>query len=128
MSTRVFSPCLRGVCFLSAVLLFGSCSRTSPPDPPPPPAAPTIQVSTLGDEIERLAPLAGGQVGVGAVHLESGTSYFLEPDVAFPMASSYKVPIAVQLLHRVEEGEVDGDPCRHDGGYWQGEPHGPDQP
>ena len=106
MSTTLCSPRLRGVLFLSAGLLFASCTRTSLPAPPAAPRTPSIQVSGLGAEIQRLALLAGGQVGVGAVHLESGRSYFLEPDVAFPMASSYKVPIAVQLLHRVEEGEV----------------------
>ena len=35
-----------------------------------------------------------------------GRSAFLNPDETFPMASTYKVPIAVQLLHRVDRGEL----------------------
>lgn len=60
----------------------------------------------LEQEIARLAELAAGRVGVGAVHLETGRAVYLNPDERFPMASSYKVPIAVQLLTRVERGEI----------------------
>ena len=58
----------------------------------------------LEREIARLAALSGGTMGVAAVHLESGASAFLNPKEPFPLASSYKVPIAVELLHRVDEG------------------------
>ncbi len=61
----------------------------------------------LERELQRLAPLSGGVMGVGVVHLESGRSAFLNADEPFPMASTYKVPIAVELLHRVDEGELD---------------------
>ncbi|WP_419943137.1 class A beta-lactamase [Candidatus Palauibacter sp.] len=57
-------------------------------------------------EIERLAPNSGGTVGVGAVHLETGRAVWFNEDERFPMASSYKVPIAVQLLSRVDRGEI----------------------
>jgi len=60
----------------------------------------------LQQEIERLAPLAGGSVGVAAVHLESGREVYFNRGERFPMASTYKVPIAVQLLTRVDRGEV----------------------
>jgi len=60
----------------------------------------------LQQEIERLAPLAGGTVGVAAVHLESGREVYFNRGDRFPMASTYKVPIAVQLLTRVDRGEV----------------------
>jgi beta-lactamase class A len=46
-------------------------------------------------------------MGVAAVHLESGRSAFFNGDEPFPMASTYKVPIAVELLHRVDEGKLD---------------------
>jgi beta-lactamase class A len=46
-------------------------------------------------------------MGVGVVHLESGRRAFLNADEPFPMASTYKVPIAVQILHRVGEKELD---------------------
>lgn len=63
----------------------------------------------LERELARLAESSGGTMGVGAVHLESGRSAWLNPDEAFPMASTYKVPIAVHLLRLVEEGEMSLD-------------------
>jgi len=61
---------------------------------------------TLEREFERLAVFSGGTMGVGAVHLESGRSAWLNADEAFPMASTYKVPIAVHLLNLVDEGRL----------------------
>jgi beta-lactamase class A len=63
-------------------------------------------LSRLEREIARLAKGAGGVVGVSAVHLESTRRVFLNGSERFPMASTYKVPIAVQLLTRVDKGEV----------------------
>jgi len=60
----------------------------------------------LRDEVARLANDSGGRVGVGAIHLESGRAVYHNGDDAFPMASTYKVPIAVQLLTRVDQGEL----------------------
>jgi beta-lactamase class A len=45
-------------------------------------------------------------VGVSAYHLESGRRISLRGGERFPMASSYKVPIAVELLRRVDVGEI----------------------
>jgi beta-lactamase class A len=64
-------------------------------------------VARLEAEIERFARGAGGTVGVSAVHLESGRSISLNGGERFPMASTYKVPIAVRLFERVDAGEVD---------------------
>ncbi|MBI2403339.1 MAG: class A beta-lactamase, partial [Gemmatimonadetes bacterium] len=75
----------------------------------PLPAQQDPGLTRLEREITRLAALAGGRVGVGAVHLPSGRALYLNGDERFPMASSYKVPIAVQLLTRVERGEVSLD-------------------
>ena len=61
----------------------------------------------LERELERLAASSGGTMGIAAVHIESGRSAWLNPDEPFPMASTYKVPIAVQLLHLVDQGELD---------------------
>ena len=72
-------------------------------------AAPQVRdpgLARLEQEIARLAPLAGGTVGVAAVHLESGREVYFNRVEPFPMASTYKVPIAVQLLTRVDQGEV----------------------
>ena len=62
--------------------------------------------SKLAAEIARLEQLSGGVIGVAAVHLESGERVYHNRDMKFPMASTYKVPIAVQLLHRVDHGEL----------------------
>lgn len=63
-------------------------------------------LSRLVEELERIEELSGGTLGVGAVHLETGREAYLNADEAFPMASTYKVPIAVQLLTRVDAGEI----------------------
>ena len=69
-------------------------------------AAADPDLARLQRETERLASLAGGTLGVGALHLETGRSVFVSGAERFPMASAYKVPIAVQLLSRVDGGEV----------------------
>ncbi len=76
---------------------------------PAPATAADPAIERLLAEIERLAEASGGTVGVGALHIESGRRAFLHPDERFPMASTYKVPIAVQLLTRVDRGEISLD-------------------
>lgn len=61
---------------------------------------------SLEREFQRLAPLSGGTMGIAALHLESGRGAWLNADDAFPMASTYKIPIAVHLLRLVEEGKL----------------------
>jgi beta-lactamase class A len=63
-------------------------------------------LARLQAEVERLAGHAGGRVGVGAIHLESGDTLFLNADEGFPMASTYKVPVATRVLDRVDRGEL----------------------
>ncbi len=61
----------------------------------------------LERELQRLGSLSSGLMGVAAVHLESGRSAFLNADEPFPMASTFKVPIAVELLQRVDEKKLE---------------------
>lgn len=75
----------------------GSSSSSLPAEP----ALPRLE-----REIARLAKSAGGVVGVSAVHLESNRRVSLNGSERFPMASTFKVPIAVQLLSRVDKGEL----------------------
>ena len=63
-------------------------------------------LSRLQTEIEQLSTISQGKVGVGIIHLESGRELFINRDEAFPMASTYKVPIAVQLLTLIDSGKV----------------------
>jgi beta-lactamase class A len=73
-------------------------------------AAPTLHGQTrLEQEIARIAPLSGGMVGVAAVHIESGRSLYVNADDQFPLASTYKVPIAVAAFKLVEEGKLNLD-------------------
>jgi beta-lactamase class A len=58
-------------------------------------------------EIARIEPASGGQLGVAAVHLESGRSFFYKADDQYPMASTYKVPMAVQAFTLAEQGKLD---------------------
>lgn len=60
----------------------------------------------LEREIARLAKGAGGVVGVSAVHLETNRRVSLNGVERYPMASTFKVPIAVQLLTRVDRAEI----------------------
>ena len=62
-------------------------------------------IERLNAEIERLAAISEGTVGVAIVHLESGRSLYLNKTERFPMASTFKVPVAVEVLHRVDEGD-----------------------
>jgi beta-lactamase class A len=65
-----------------------------------------VPFQRLEREISRAAKSAGGTVGVSAIHIESGRRIILNSSERFPMASTYKVPIAVQLLARVDQGEI----------------------
>ena len=74
--------------------------------PTTPAAATDPGLARLEAEMTRLATIAGGKVGVAAVHLETGRQVMLNRGEPFPMASTYKVPIAVQLLTRVDSGSL----------------------
>ena len=60
----------------------------------------------LEREVVRLAKITDGVVGLSALHIESNRRLTLHGEDRFPMASSFKVPIAVQLLARADRGEV----------------------
>ena len=60
----------------------------------------------LEAELQRLIPLSAGKMGIGVVHLETGRELFLNGDEGFPMASTFKVPIAVQFLTLVDQGKA----------------------
>jgi beta-lactamase class A len=63
-------------------------------------------LARLEAEMTRLATIAGGKVGVGVVHLETGREVMLNRGEPFPMASTFKVPVAVRLLTRVDSGSL----------------------
>ncbi|MBN1224447.1 MAG: class A beta-lactamase [Candidatus Aminicenantes bacterium] len=63
-------------------------------------------LSRLEKEIGRLSKGAKGVVGVGAIHLQTGREVYLNKGVRFPMASTYKVPIATKLFSLVDAGKI----------------------
>lgn len=62
-------------------------------------------VSKLEAEMARVARVGGGVAGAAAIHVETGRVAVLRGREAFPMASTFKIPIAVKLLEMVERGE-----------------------
>jgi beta-lactamase class A len=79
----------------------------------PPAAQPTAThavydttLAALAGVVERIATEAGGTAGVAILHLETGSRYVRHGSERFPMASVYKIPIALRVLQRVDAGEV----------------------
>jgi len=61
-------------------------------------------LTKLEAEMARIAVVGGGVVGASAIHVETGRKANLRAGERFPMASTFKIPIAVELLARVDEG------------------------
>lgn len=57
-------------------------------------------------ELTRIAGLEKGIVGLAARRLSGGPTLLLNPAVRFPMASVFKIPIAVEVLRRADRGET----------------------
>lgn len=83
-----------------AIVLAASCSE---------PASSESTSNNLLEEIARIDAATDANIGVSAIHLESGRSFELNGDDRFPMASTYKVGIAIKVLHMVEKGELSLD-------------------
>jgi beta-lactamase class A len=58
------------------------------------------------DEIARIVSLTTAEVGVCATHVESGERIALNPERSFPLASTYKIPIAMLSLMLVQQGQL----------------------
>ncbi|NIP59059.1 MAG: serine hydrolase, partial [Gemmatimonadetes bacterium] len=100
-SPRLPNLPLLAACFLTLGLPgLGAVAQAPPGDPS------DGTPGRLRAELLRLAGGVDGTVGVGVHHLESGVDLYLNGDEAFPMASTYKVPVAVELLRRVDRGDL----------------------
>ena len=64
------------------------------------------ELSAIQQQIEFVAHATDGVVGVSATHIESGRSVSVRGSEGFPMASAFKVPVAVQLMTMVEGGQL----------------------
>ena len=94
------------VLFLWAMLALTTSGFSQSKTSPPTQKGPDIVTQRLNQELERIVKLAKGKVGVCAVHLESGKQVSLNLQERFPMASTIKVAIAVQLFTKIEKGEL----------------------
>jgi beta-lactamase class A len=63
----------------------------------------------LESRLARIGATAAGNVGIAALHLESGEGVSVNGAVRFPMASTMKVAIAWRLLELVDRGDVQLD-------------------
>ena len=61
-------------------------------------------IAPLKKQIEQAAKRARGEVGIAVKHLESGTEILVNADKKFPMASTYKLPILVEVFYQASEG------------------------
>ena len=84
---------------LAASLLFSSPAAQTP-------SGDTTSLAALERRIERIAAESGATVGVTAIHVESGERVSVRGGERFPMQSVFKLPIALQLLRRVDAGAV----------------------
>src|SRR5262245_7808401 len=66
-------------------------------------------LSPLEDKIDRIISRSRGTIGVSLIHVESGATLSVHGDERFPMASVYKLPIAIELLSQVSAGVLSLD-------------------
>jgi beta-lactamase class A len=69
-------------------------------------AASGPDLSALEARFGRIAAASRGEVGVGLIHVESGARLAIRGDQRFPMASVYKLTIALELLTQVSLGQL----------------------
>lgn len=93
LSNRHYTQLMRTVC-----LLFIAAGL--------PAAAADPALSRLEQQIEYVSHATDAVVGVSAEHIESGRSVSLRGPEHFPMASAFKLPMAVQILSLVDEGKL----------------------
>jgi beta-lactamase class A len=58
-------------------------------------------LSALEEKFARIVDRSRGQVGVSLIHVETGATVAVRGDQRFPMASVYKLPIAIELLTQI---------------------------
>jgi beta-lactamase class A len=60
----------------------------------------------LEQQLDYVSHATDGVTGVNAIHIETGRSVSLRGSEGFPMASAFKLPVAVQILSLVDEGKL----------------------
>ncbi|WP_417790736.1 class A beta-lactamase [Terasakiella pusilla] len=92
-----------------AALMFGANIMPAYAEAVRPTYQASIDFGVLQQQVSHIAARNAGNVGVAVRHLETGQSFYLNADVKFFMASTYKIPMAVRLLQMVDEGKLSLD-------------------
>jgi len=87
---------------LALVVMLASAEGNSQPQLVGPPGAPAKVALALHTVTSGLV----GVAGVAAQDMATGAQIFLNADEPFPMASTYKIAIAMTLLAKVDHGEL----------------------
>src|ERR1700737_3101653 len=69
-------------------------------------ATPEPATKALSRKLARLAAAAGGPVGVAVIAIESGERFSLAGRDRFPLASVFKLPLAIEFLQQVGAGRL----------------------
>jgi beta-lactamase class A len=64
------------------------------------------RAATIEQQLEFVSKATDGVTGVDAIHIETGRVVSLRGAEAFPMASAFKLPVAVQILSLVDQGQL----------------------
>ena len=90
--------------FLS-LLSLGACKKMEAPEPASIEEVPSVKdPSPLLKIFEEVDGSLLGDLGVSALHIESGQQIAHRGDERFPMQSVYKFPIAMVMLHDIDQG------------------------
>lgn len=94
---KIFSATtsVRSICLAIAVILIHNQVLNSHP-----------AESRLLKRIKKLATATDGVLGIAAYHSKSGFAFGLNSQERFPMASTYKVPLALLFLKKVDNGQL----------------------
>lgn len=89
----------KGTILLIIFLTFTACNQAKAPYPQ----------ELIQEQIKAIASAINGSVGVSALHLERNERIDFNATQLFPMASTYKIPIAIHTLMLIERGALDFD-------------------
>ena len=70
------------------------------------PSAADSSLDRLRNSIEDAIPAAQGVIGVSIKHLETGAGLSIRGDESFPMASTFKLPLLVELYAMAKAGRL----------------------
>jgi beta-lactamase class A len=98
-----------------AFLALAACGNADAPREPKANALAASKAAEVPDtagvmaELRRIASESGGTVGVAAIHVETGQRLALNARQPYPMASTFKLPLGLAILARVDSGRISLD-------------------